>query len=115
MVFQGNLSKNWLFLQPGDIITNGHHVGIYAPAVLTNGGNTASFAVNEATDVGNGRGIAAGNTQVYPGMISAATPNERNFWSSDSLRPQFGGVTWNNWGFRGDANDSNVVARRLVR
>ena len=116
VVATGDLSKIDLHqLQPGDIVSNGSHVGIYAPIVYTSGENSVpGFSNREVVNLGDNTSLAYGEEWIRPQTISAATPNPNNEFSSSRTQPWMGGVTWNGWGFRGDSHDNNVVVRRLV-
>ncbi len=117
VVAAGDLSKSDLSrLQPGDIISNGTHVGIYAPVLYTSGEDgVPGYSDRQIRNLGDDSSLARGEQWVQPRTVSAATPNERNMLSPSPTQPFFGGVTWNTWGFRGDKHDDNVVVRRLVK
>ena len=112
----GNLSKFNLYnLKSGDVISNGHHVGIYTPRLYTDGqSHVEGFSELQITNLGNTSTATPRRIWIRPQTISAATPNERNINSDSRNEPRWGGVTWNGWGFRGDSYDNEVVVRRLV-
>ena len=82
VVFSGNLSQiNLNQLQPGDIVSNGEHVGIYAPIVYTSGeSQVPGYSNLEVVNTTNSS-IANGQEYILPQTISAATPNPNNLLS----------------------------------
>jgi hypothetical protein len=112
VVAKGDLSKiDPKLLQSGDVISNGEHVGLYVPIVYAgDGANVSGYSKGQ---IRNG-GVTPGKILVEPRTISAAATTLGNFFSPSRTQPFLGGVTWNNWGFRGDANDRDVVVRRLI-
>jgi hypothetical protein len=95
-------------LKPGD-------VGIYAPIICTSGESSVpGYSNSQVVNLGGNSSLAAGERWIRPLTISAATPTRDNLLSPSPTQPLGGGVTWNEWGFRGDGQDHKVVVRRLI-
>lgn len=116
IVYEGDLSSpsfRLTDLRPGDIISNGHHVGVYVPRGTRGGASHMSgYSDSQITQSQN---LADGEAVIRGQSISAATmdgdhPDPVLGWTGRN-----GGVHWGGWGFRlAPGEDHHLVVRRFV-